>query len=320
MAAADTLACRRSEAFASLCELGRALQRLGYSFVTPTPLTIERVNRRPENAIAGSLRGFFGWSRPISPERLPPAIMELARSAGILEPRGSLVASKLRFSTLSGMLFAHSAFPTVNPDAVFFGPDTYRFGAMIERVMAELTSPPRRILDLGCGSGVGGILAAQIAANRPLVVLTDINPGALHLARANAQLADTPAAMLAADVCSAFAESKFDLIVSNPPYLRDPANRLYRNGGGTFGEGLSLRILREGLACLAQGGRLALYTGSAIVAGHDLFREQAETVLAQAGRGYEYKEIDPDVFGEELDGACYREVERIAVVSLVVCG
>jgi hypothetical protein len=43
-------------------------------------------------------------------------------------------------------------------------------------------------------------------------------------------------------------------------------------------------------------------------------------MLAQTGRLYQYKEIDPDVFGEELEGAYYREVERIAVVSLVVCG
>lgn len=320
MASANTSTLHTSDAFGPLYALGHVLRQAGYSFVTPTPLTIDRVNSRPENAIARSLRDFFGWSRPGFPDLLPPAMMKLARHAGILEQRGSLVASKVRFSNLSGMLFVHSAFPTVNADSVFFGPDTYRFGGMIERLVGDLVSPPRSVLDLGCGSGVGGIVAAQNAANRPFVVLADINPVALHLARVNAHLADTRAVMLAADVCTAFGGSKFDLIISNPPYLRDSAHRYYRDGGGSFGEGLSLRILREGLRCLAQGGRLALYTGSAIVNGHDLFREQAAMVLAESGHVYEYNQLDPDVFGEELEGALYREVERIAVVSLIVWG
>ena len=59
------------QVFTALCKLGRVLQEGGYSFVTPTPLTIERVNTRPENATARSLRDFFGWSRPAPPDLLP---------------------------------------------------------------------------------------------------------------------------------------------------------------------------------------------------------------------------------------------------------
>ena len=39
-----------------------------------------------------------------------------------------------------------------------------------------------------------------------------------------------------------------DLIVANPPYMRDHAARAYRDGGGSHGEELSLRIAREALA------------------------------------------------------------------------
>jgi len=108
--------------------------------------------------------------------------------------------------------------------------------------------------------------------------------------------------------------------VRDLPYLRDPARRLYRDGGGAFGEALSLRILREGLVHLAPRARLVLYTGSAIVDGHDLFRAQVEKVVSEAGLVYDYSEIDPDVFGEELEAASYRNVERIAAVSVIVCG
>ena len=42
------------QVFTALCKLARVLPEGGYSFVTPTPLTIERVNTRPENATATS--------------------------------------------------------------------------------------------------------------------------------------------------------------------------------------------------------------------------------------------------------------------------
>jgi release factor glutamine methyltransferase len=307
--------------FAPLLALGRALQARGYDFATPTPLTHSRVNARPENAVACTLRDFFGWSRPGPAALIPAPLLGLMRRAGILEDAGDLAASRLRFSTLQGLLFAHSRYPTVAADAVFFGPDTYRFAALIGRVLDGCSSPPGRVLDLGCGSGAGGIVAARRAGGRPFLVLADINPGALRLARVNAALAGIDAAFLAADLLTALSAGlrrRFDLIVANPPYLVDPAQRLYRDGGGALGGALSLRILSEAIAHLAPGGRLVLYTGSAIADGRDRFREQSIEIVGAAGLAHDYDEIDPDVFGEELEAGPYRRVERIAAVSLVV--
>ena len=312
---------RINSASAALVELGRALKDAGYAFVTPTPLTHSRVNARPGNEVARSLRDFFGWSRPAPIELLPLPLLELARDAAILDHRGPLVASRVRFATLNGLCFVHSAYPTLAPDSVFFGPDTYRFAAVVERAIATMPRPPLSILDLGCGSGAGGIVAALAAGDRPRLLLSDINPSALWLARVNAAIAGVDAQVVAADLCAAFdgcPAGYFDLIVANPPYLVDPARRLYRDGGGAFGAALSLRILREGLARLAPGGRLVLYTGSAIVDGQDALRERATQLASAAGCQFEYTEIDPDVFGEELETTIYQGVERIAVVSLVV--
>ena len=41
------------------------------------------------------------------------------------------------------------------------------------------------------------------------------------------------------------------------------------------------------------------------------------TLLRQAGVAFIYREIDPDVFGEELDAPAYANAERIAAVALV---
>jgi methylase of polypeptide subunit release factors len=241
------------------------------------------------------------------------------RDSGLLAQRGELLRSKVRFSTLGGQLYAHSAYPTTAADAVFFGPDTYRFAALIE---AELACQPlpdgTRILDIGCGAGPGGIAAALASpAGRTELLLADINPQALEFARANAALAGLPAVRFQqSDLYEALGDG-FDLIVANPPYLLDAGERTYRHGGGLLGSGLPLRIVREGLGRLAPGGRLVLYTGAPVVEGQDAFGQDAQALLRQAGWPFSYREIDPDVFGEELDTPAYRQAERIAAVALV---
>jgi methylase of polypeptide subunit release factors len=113
-------------------------------------------------------------------------------------------------------------------------------------------------------------------------------------------------------------DGQFDLILANPPYLADPARRAYRDGGGTLGLELGLRIVREGIARLAPGGTLFLYTGAPIMGGVDRFRFEAEQILTASRFDHRYSEIDPDVFGEELDMPAYGEADRIAAVALMV--
>lgn len=306
------------ERSAALVELGRALRDAGYGFVTVSPETHRRVDARAAaagQAEARSLRDVFGWSRPFDAALLPPTVVSLARRAGVLVEDGALLRSRVRFSTLRGELFVHSAYPTLSPDAVFFGPDTYRF---CDLIAAEAASA-RRVVDVGCGSGAGGIIAAKTAEE---IVLADVNRAAVAFAEVNATLAGvaTKAAAVTSDVLAGV-EGPIDLVVANPPYMIDHASRTYRDGGGAYGEALAVRILREALARLAPGGRLVLYTGSAIAAGGvDTFFERARGVLDGARRdvAWTYSELDPDVFGEEIEqNDAYATVERIAAVALV---
>ena len=307
----------------ALLSLGRWLQGEGYRFTTVTPATHARVNAREDARPGRTLRDIFGWSRPFSPDSLPPHAAGWLSGGGLLEAVDSAPAlrrSSVRFSTLGEHLYAHSAYPTLEADAVFFGPDTYRFVSLIE---AELARQPlamgARILDIGCGAGPGGMAAALTAkACDPELVLADINPRALDFARANAALAGLSAVTFQQSDLLASLAGRFDLIVANPPYLVDGGERTYRHGGGALGSELSLRIVREGLPRLAPGGRLILYTGAAIVEGGDPFRDAASALLRQAGVAFNYREIDPDVFGEELDAPAYAHAERIAAVALVV--
>ena len=299
----------------ALGELVAALAAGGYHFVTPTPATHGRVNARPGNERARSVADVFGWSRPFAPDVLRPVLFDLAQEAGILVADGGLWRSLVRVSSLAGELFVHSAYPTTAPDSVFFGPDTYRFAAAISAGLARRSGPIRRAVDIGCGAGPGGILVAK-AAPDAAVAMVDINDRALRLARINAGAAGAAnATAIRSDLLGAV-PGEFDLIVSNPPYLLDPSERAYRHGGGQLGEGLSLAILRAALGRLAPGGTLILYTGVAIVDGRDLFGDHAAEVLADGRCAWDYREMDPDVFGEELETPTYRDADRIAAVVL----
>ena len=301
-----------------LVALGNWLRTDGYHFVTPTPLTHARVNAR-DPLEARNLRDVFGWSRHFRANLLPASVLSWLEQAGMVVNSGGLLLSKVRFSTLGDQLYAHSAYPTTDADAVFFGPDTYRFAGLLENELALRPLAPRaRILDVGCGAGPGGISAALASIGSPSLVLADINPKALEFAKVNAALAAVDGVeFLESDLFTAVS-GDFDLIVSNPPYLVDAAARTYRHGGGELGSGLSERILQQGMAQLAPGGRLVLYTGAAIVDGEDPFFQRVQSLLSGSAWPFRYRELDPDVFGEELDTPAYAHVERIASVALAV--
>ena len=298
----------------ALLRLARAVQGTGYQFTTTTPATHARINARPENAWARDLGDVFGWSRPFPPDVLPPGLFALMREAGIAEPHGKGWRSQIRLSTLQGLLFLHSAYPTVAADAVFFGPDTYRFARAIAAHLERRAPPVHRAVDLGCGAGPGAVLLARALPGAEILAV-DINPAALRLTRVNAALANVPVTAFRSDLLSDV-DGFFDLIVSNPPYLVDPASRAYRHGGGPLGAGLSLDIVRAACDRLAPGGTLLLYTGAAVVNGEDPFRAAATGQLASAGLDWTYEEVDPDVFGEELAEGAYRGADRIAAVVL----
>ncbi len=299
-----------SEPDLALLEVGQTLRRRGYRFITVSPASHARVFARSPAAEARTLRDVFGWSRPFRPDLLGRPLFEALLRSGEVEQTGRLWRSRVRFSSLGPLLAAHSAFPTSSPDAVFFGPDTYRFCALVSREVRGGDT----VVDVGCGSGVGGLVVADRVAR---VVLTDPNLRALRLTRVNVALAGANNVDLRPGSFLEGVDGTPDVVVANPPYLVDPARRQYRHGGDPLGTGIAAHIARDALDRLAPGGLLVLYSGTPIVDGVDLLRTTLAPVLADRCRSHVYQELDPDVFGEELDTPAYADVERIALVSLV---
>lgn len=295
---------------AALATLLAELAAADYRFVTVTPASHARVLARPDRKEARDLRDVLGWSLPFR-SGLVPRVETLLAQADMLDREGELLRSRIRVSSVNAQLFIHSAYPTTAPDAVFFGPDSYRFVALTANELATRPLPSAaHIIDFGAGSGVGGIMTA-LGHSSSRVTLVDTNRQAQRFARINAGAAGVPV-----EITSRL-RGQADLLIINPPYIADPLGRAYRDGGALHGGEAALAMAQEAAEYLAPGGRIILYTGAAIVDGRSPLRQALARLAERAGLRFRYKEIDPDVFGEELANDAYAKVERIALIGAV---
>ena len=297
---------------AALVELLHFLRSHSYHFTAVTPATHatilgRKAARRPD------LRDIFGWNRPFNREDLDPAPLALLERAGAIEDvdEGRL-RSRVRVASLGDDLFVHSAFPTDDVDAVFFGPDTYRFVRFVEQRLSA-DDARRRIVDMGAGAGGGGIAMARRLPGAE-VILVDVNHRALRYAKANASAAGLDVEALQSDRVP----DQFDLLIGNAPYLMDSAGRAYRDGGELLGGAVSLDWIRQALERLSSGGLVLLYTAAAYMDGRAPLITAVQKECQAAGASLTIDEIDPDVFGEELREPGYDKVERIAAIGIVI--
>ncbi|WP_112379667.1 peptide chain release factor N(5)-glutamine methyltransferase [Flagellimonas maritima] len=86
--------------------------------------------------------------------------------------------------------------------------------------LASLNERPLKILDIGTGSGCIAIALAKDLPNAQIYAL-DVSEKALKLARENAERNGVAVTFIKADILNFEPELEFDLIVSNPPYVRE---------------------------------------------------------------------------------------------------
>lgn len=147
------------------------------------------------------------------------------------------------------------------------------FAELIDNRFAPLLPrAPRRILDLCAGGGCIG-LACALAFPEAKVVLADISIDALDVAKVNvtALALQERVELVRSDLFKSVT-GKFDLIVTNPPYvaedeyveLPDEYHREPRLGLVTEQNGIEipLRILEQASVFLRPGGLLLLETGA----------------------------------------------------------
>ncbi len=144
-----------------------------------------------------------------------------ALAPGAAAPFGALCARRLRgepVAYLTGTKTSHS--PTLHIDSRLLDPraDTE---TLVDWALDLLPADqPARVLDLGTGSGA---IALALAAARPRadVWAVDASADALAVARANGQRLGLAVNWRHGDWLAPVAGERFDLIVSNPPYIAE---------------------------------------------------------------------------------------------------
>jgi methylase of polypeptide subunit release factors len=296
---------------AALLELLHFLRLQDYQHTAVTPKTHETVVSRSLKH-PPRLADILGWNRPFEEAALDPQLYALLERAGALETADEVkLRTNIRVASLGTDLFLHSAFPTNEKDAVFFGPDTYRFVRFLEAQISQLENVCLSV-DMGAGSGAGGIAVARKLGG-PRTILVDINAKALRYARINAAAAGVDVDLIESDRVP-----QCDLLVGNAPYLMDPGGRAYRDGGELLGGAVSVDWIEQSLRQVSPGGTILLYTGAAYVDGRAPLLTAIEDACRAAGARLEAQELDPDIFGEQLLEPGYEDVERIAAVGLTI--
>ncbi|MEV0090020.1 class I SAM-dependent methyltransferase [Streptomyces sp. NPDC050738] len=125
-------------------------------------------------------------------------------------------------------------------------------GASTTLAGITVRTPVGRALDLGTGSGIQALHAAQHATS---VTATDLNPRALDFTRLTLALSGAGEADLRTGSLFEPVEAEtYDLIVSNPPFVISPGARLTYRDGGMGGDDLCRSLVQGAGERLNEGG------------------------------------------------------------------
>jgi len=148
---------------------------------------------------------------------------QIAQYAALVARRaaGEPLAYLLGSAFFCGFEFA------VSPAVLIPRPDTE---VLVEQAStrARLLSAPR-IVDLGTGSGIVAVVLA-LRFPKAAVTAVDLSSAALAVARANAQRHGAPVRFVEGDWYRPLGSERYDLIVSNPPYVADGDPHLAHDG------------------------------------------------------------------------------------------
>ncbi len=201
---------------------------------------------------------------------------ELLRRRGSGEPLAYLLGS----AWFCGLEF------NVGPAVLIPRPDTEVLVNVAAEKAIALESPA--IVDLGTGSGIVAILIARLCP-RAQVTAVDVSSVALDVARVNAQRHGVNIRFREGDWYAPLGDERFDLIVSNPPYVVAGDPHLQQNGLPfepiqALTDGI---VGGDGLACirrLIDGASAHLHTGGWLLMEHGYDQAvEVRRLLAQAG-------------------------------------
>ncbi len=192
-------------------------------------------------------------------------VAELEAAGLVQRAADGTVSASVRITPALGRLFVHDfdrgeSLPREHVLGV--NPST--------RVLAGLTPGTRveRALDIGTGCGAH---ALRLVEHAQTVVATDISERAAWAARASAALNDIDGVdVRVGDGLEPVAGERFDLIVSNPPFVVSPASEMTFRDAATRGDALSRALVRDVVSYLRPGGVACVLVNWIVRAGESM--------------------------------------------------
>jgi len=185
----------------------------------------------------------------------------------------------------------------VTPDTLIPRPDTELLVETALALITKIKTKPINIADLGTGSGAIAIALASECAHCQITA-TDLSVAALEVAKANAHTYQlNHINFIHSNWCSAFAATqRFDIIVSNPPYI--PENDPHLRAAELTNEPLfALTSGKDGLDAIRQITQQAsafLYPSGYLLIEHGYDQGEAVQQLFQ-DNGFQQIETKQDL-------------------------
>ncbi|MHC4474365.1 MAG: methyltransferase [Planctomycetota bacterium] len=184
-------------------------------------------------------------------QMLPKLDIEQFEGVGLLNRQDGTVRANAKLVPFQDLLMASDFGPEIRRKL----PAEHVLGVgAASMTLAGLTvrRKVRAVLDLGCGAGIQAFLAA---AHADRVIGTDTNPRALEFARFNAALnAIDGIEWRRGSLYEPVQDQKFDLIVSNPPFVISPESRFIFRDGNLPGDAISEQVVHGAGDRLSEGG------------------------------------------------------------------
>jgi SAM-dependent methyltransferase len=251
---------------------------------------------------------------------MPAELVDRLLDVDVLEAHGGMLRSNVLVTTWAGRLFVSD--PTRfqhHAEYAYSGRSSFTpvelLSALGWRAPAGDPTAPRRLLDLGCGSGLGAVAAA--AAGVEDVLGTDVVERCLRFARLNAALNDASNTEFRYSDVFANIDGEFDLVISNTPCVWDELQQAtFATGGGSFGNDLPMRMIGEALDHLRPQGLLVAVVAAPIVRGQPYIAEVIERTCGDRGVNVR---VEPLIAEFEFEhAATYRSHGISAFVRYVV--
>nr|WP_230416763.1 methyltransferase [Micromonospora tarapacensis] len=140
-------------------------------------------------------------------------------------------------------------------------------GATQTMIGAAIRRPVQSALDLGTGSGVQ---ALHLGTHARQVTATDVSRRALRFAATTAALNGQDWELLHGDMVAPVAGRRFDLVVSNPPFVVGPGTttHVYRDSG-RVGDAIGAELAAAAPGLLTEGGTMQYLANWVHVTGED---------------------------------------------------